>query len=91
MGAYKTTTAGGLVEERSTNLALCVAKARALRMRGYPAFIKDESGYSIEITGRADGEFATKLPAMQHGTTQYETKAPWVSIVEQLLTTAVQD
>ena len=65
VSAWRVTVAGGLVVARTANLPFAVAQGRALVMRGYVAWLRDDAGNCAEVRRRGDG-FSVTSPTHVH-------------------------
>ena len=74
MTTYRVTVAGGHLVARSPNLPFAVAQARALSLRGYAAWLRDNDGNCVEVARTPDGFTATSL-----------TAPPWLGTCRALL------
>lgn len=72
--AYRVTAPGGRVIARTTNLPFAVAQARALALRGYAAWLRDDDGNCVEVARTPDGLTATST-----------TNPPWLATCQALL------
>jgi hypothetical protein len=71
---YRVSVAGGYVVARSPNLTFAVAQARALALRGYATWLRDNDGNCVEVARTADGFTATS-----------PTDPPWLVTCQALL------
>lgn len=55
MTSYRVTVAGGYVVARSPNLPFAGAQARALTLRGYATWLRDNAGNCVEVARTPDG------------------------------------
>ena len=75
MTTYRVTVAGGHVVARSPNLAFAVAQARAMTLRGYATWLRDDAGHCVEVARTPDG-FSLSSPL----------DPPWLGTCRALLT-----
>ena len=74
MPNYRVTVSGGYVVARSPNLAFAVAQARAMTLRGYATWLRDDAGNCVEVAHTPDG-FSLSSPV----------DPPWLGTCRALL------
>lgn len=72
--AYRVTAPGGALIARTQNLTFAVAQARALALRGYAAWLRDDDGNCVEVARTPTGLTATST-----------TDPPWLGACQVLL------